>query len=147
MRTLRFVLDNSVVMAWCFEDEEQGYAEAVLNSLETGEAVVPAIWPLEVGNALLVAERKKRLGKADVIRFLTLVSALPITVEQESPERMLKEIIALARDWHLSTYDASYLDLAMRLGLPLATRDASLLNAAKKCRVPAYNPKTAGKKP
>ena len=147
MRTPRFVLDNSVVMAWCFEDEENGYAEAVLDSLEEGEAVVPAVWPLEVGNALLAAERKKRLGKADVIRFLTLVSALAIMVEQEIPERMLKEIIALARDRHLSTYDASYLDLAMRLGLPLATQDGSLLNAAKKCRVPAYNPKAAGKKP
>ena len=147
MRTPRFVLDNSVVMAWCFEDEEKGYTEAVLDSLESGEAVVPAVWPLEVGNALLAAERKKRLGKADVIRFLTLLSALAIMVEQESPERMLKEIIALARERHLSTYDASYLDLAMRLGLPLATQDGSLLNAAKKCRVPAYNPKAAGKKP
>jgi len=145
MRTPQFVLDNSVVMAWCFEDEEKGYAEAVLDSLEAGEAMVPAIWPLELGNALLVAERKKRLGKADVIRFLTLVSALAIMVEQESPERMLKEIIALARERHLSTYDASYLDLAMRLGLPLATQDGSLLNAARKCRVPAYHPKTAGK--
>ena len=146
MRTPQFVLDNSVVMAWCFEDEEKGYAEAVLDSLEAGEAVVPAVWPLEVGNALLVAERKNRLGKADVIRFLALVSTLAIMVEQESPERMLKEIIALARDRHLSTYDASYLDLAMRLGLPLATQESSLLDAAKECRAPIYDPKAAGKK-
>jgi predicted nucleic acid-binding protein len=81
----RFVVDNSVVMAWCFEDEPAGYAEAVLETLETCEAVVPAIWPLEVGNVLLAAERKKRLSEADVFRFLALLSDLPITVEQEFP--------------------------------------------------------------
>ena len=136
----RFVVDNSVVMSWCFEDEGSGYAEAVLESLETGEAFVPAVWPLEVGNVLLVAERKERLSEASVVRFLALVGGLPITVEQETPERMLKEIVSLAREHGLSTYDASYLDLAMRLGLPMSTRDASLMKAAKKCRVPAYEP-------
>ncbi len=140
----QFVVDNSVVMSWCFEDEGNSYAEAVLESLETGEAFVPAIWPLEMGNVLLVAERKKRLSEASVIRFLTLVNSLPITVEQETPERMLKEIISLAREHGLSTYDASYLDLAMRLGLPIATQDASLMKAAQKCRVPAYEPLSLG---
>jgi predicted nucleic acid-binding protein len=139
----RFVVDNSVIMSWCFEDEENGYAEAVLESLEAGEAFVPAIWPLEVGNGLLAAERKKRLSRASVVRFLALLGGLPITVEQETPERMLKEVVALAREHRLSTYDASYLDLAMRLDLPLSTRDISLLKAAKKCKVPAYEPARA----
>lgn len=139
----RFVVDNSVVMSWCFEDEGNSYAEAVLDSLETGEAFVPAIWPLEVGNVLLVAERKKRLSEASVVRFLALLGGLPITVEQETPERMLKEIVSLARKYGLSTYDASYLDLAMRLGLPISTRDASLIKGAKRCRVPAYEPARA----
>ncbi|MBI5117797.1 type II toxin-antitoxin system VapC family toxin, partial [Candidatus Poribacteria bacterium] len=71
-------------MAWCFEDEGNAYAEAVLETLESCEAVVPSIWPLEVGNILLVAERKKRLSEADVVRFLALLSNLPIMVEQES---------------------------------------------------------------
>jgi predicted nucleic acid-binding protein len=137
----RFVVDNSVVMSWCFEDEGDGYAEAVLESLYTGEAFVPAIWPLEVGNVLLVAKRKKRLSEASVVRFLELMGGLPITIEQEAPERMLKEIVSLAREHGLSTYDASYLDLAMRLGLPIATRDEPLARAAKKCRVPAFKPK------
>ena len=136
----RFVVDNSVVMSWCFEDERNRYADAVLESLETGEAFVPTIWPLEVGNVLLVAERKKRLSEASVIRFLALVTNLPITVEQETPERMLKEIVSLAREHELSTYDASYLDLAMRLGLPISTQDTSLMKAAKKCRVPIFEP-------
>jgi predicted nucleic acid-binding protein len=131
-----FVIDNSVVMTWCFQDQTSKYTEAALERLQTAEAYVPAIWPLEVGNVLLVAERKKILSKADVARFLSLVQSLPINVEQEGPERMLTEILALAREHHLSTYDASYLDLAMRLGLPLATQDKALTMAAKKCRVP-----------
>ncbi len=142
----RFVIDNSVVMGWCFENEGNRYAEAVLESLETGEALVPAIWPLEVGNVLLVAERKKRLSEASVVRFLALLNSLPITVEPEPPERMLKEIVSLARAYNLSTYDASYLDLAMRLGLPIATQDASLARAAKKCRVPAFDPESPREK-
>ena len=136
MRPTRFVVDNSVVMAWCFEDEASKYADVALECLENGEAVVPAIWPLEVGNVLLVAERKRRLGKADVVRFLELLTSLPLVVEQESPERMLTDIVALARDSQLSTYDASYLDLAMRSGLPIATQDKLLIKAAKKCGVP-----------
>jgi predicted nucleic acid-binding protein len=139
----RFVVHNSVVMSWCFDDEGNSYAEAVLESLEAGEAFVPAIWPLEVGNALLVAERKKRLSQASVVRFLELLGGLPIAVEQETPERMLKEIVSLAREHQLSTYDASYLDLAMRLGLPLSTLDTSLVNAAQKCQVTAYEPALA----
>jgi len=139
----RFVVDNSIVMSWCFEDEGNSYAEAVLESLEAGEAIVPAIWPLEAGNVLLVAERKKRLSQASVVRFLMLLGGLPISVEQETPERMLREIVSLAREHGLSTYDASYLDLAMRLDLPLATQDASLVKAAKKSKVPAYEPTSA----
>ena len=138
--SVQFVVDNSIVLSWCFEDEKNRYAEAVLESLVESEALVPAIWPLEVGNVLLAAERKKRLGEASVIRFLSLLNHLPITVEQETPERMFKEIVALARSYGLSTYDASYLDLAMRLGLPIATQDALLMAAAKQCRVPAFKP-------
>jgi predicted nucleic acid-binding protein len=135
-----FVVDNSVVMAWCFEDERNPYTEGVLDSLASGEAVVPAIWPLEVGNVLLVAERKGRLSEASVVRLLALLNNLPITVEQETPERMLKETLLLAREHGLSTYDASYLDLAMRLGLPISTQDSSLRRAAKKCRVALFDP-------
>ncbi len=138
--SVRFVVDNSVVMSWCFEDEGNSYAEAVLESLEAGEAFVPAIWPLEVGNVLLVAERKNRLSQASVVRFLELLGGLPINVEQETPERMLREIISLAREHRISTYDASYLDLAMRLDLPLSTYDTSLVEAAKACKVPVYEP-------
>jgi len=93
-----------------------------------------------VGNVLLVAERTKRLSEASGVHFLALVGDLPITVEQETPGRMLKEIVSLAREYGLSTYDTSYLDLAMRLGLPISTQNGSLMKAAKKCRVPTYEP-------
>lgn len=140
MTVEQFVVDNSVVMSWFFEDEWTSYSEAVLDSLADGEAFVPGIWPLEVGNALLVAERKKRLGEASVVRFLELISNLPLSVEQETPDRMLREIISLAREQGISTFDASYLDLAMRMDLPMSTLDASMQKAARRLKVPAYNP-------
>jgi predicted nucleic acid-binding protein len=131
-----FVIDNSVVMTWCFKDQTNRYTDAILDRLEVSTAVVPSIWPLEVGNVLLVAERKKSLSEADSTRFVALLSELPIMIEQEPPERMMKEILALAREHQLSTYDASYLDLAMRKGLAIATLDSTLIAAAKRSQVP-----------
>ncbi len=136
-----FVIDNSVVMAWCFKDETSQYADHILDSLEDSSGFVPSIWPLEVCNVLLVAERKKRISEAGSTRFIALLAELPIIVEQESPERMIKEIYALARKHKLSSYDASYLDLAMRKGLPIATLDKNLLSAAKRSKVPILSGK------
>ena len=130
-----FVLDNSVVMSWCFEDEENQYADAVLDRLSEATAFVPSIWSLEVVNVLLAAERKKRLNEADSVRFITLLSQLPIMVEHERPERIMKDLLALARANNLSSYDASYLNLSMRKGFPLATLDTRLREAAKKTEV------------
>lgn len=131
-----FVIDNSVVMSWCFKDETNNYADTVLDRLTEAVAVVPSIWPLEVANVLLVAERQKRLGESDSIRFITLLSQLPIVVEQERPEMMMKELLALARANNLSSYDVSYLDLAMRKGFPIATIDNELIEAARRIDVP-----------
>ena len=127
-----FVLDCSVAMAWCFSDESDAYSEAVLDGLADNEALVPSLWPLEVGNVLLVAERRRRLTAAHTTRFLELLSALPITIDKETPEYALGRILSLAREHSLSSYDATYLELAMRAGLPLATRDARLIKAAKR---------------
>jgi predicted nucleic acid-binding protein len=130
----QFVVDNSVVMSWCFKDETNNYADTVLERLTESAAVVPSIWSLEVVNVLLVAERQKRLSESDSIRFLTLLSQLPIFVEYERPE-MMKELLALARSNNLSSYDASYLDLAMRKGFPIATLDKRLIEAARRIDV------------
>ncbi len=125
-----FVVDNSVVMSWCFKDEANSYADSILERLLDAPAYVPSVWPLEVVNVLLVAERKKCLCEADSIRFISLLSQLPIFVQHESPGKMLKDLLGLARVHGLSSYDASYLDLAMTKGLPLATLDKRLRKAA-----------------
>ena len=125
-----FVLDCSVAMAWCFEDEAAGYADRVLKKLVTREAVVPAIWPLEVANVLLVGERRKRLTKADSSRFLELLQGLPITIDVQATSRAFGDIMSVARSLTISAYDAAYVELAMREGLPLATLDDSLNKAA-----------------
>jgi predicted nucleic acid-binding protein len=97
--------------------------------------MVPSVWPLEIGNAMVVAERRGRLKEADTVRFLTLLRQLPIAVECESVERVFSDVVRLAREQRISVYDASYLDLAMRLGVPLATQDEELRQAAAKCGV------------
>ena len=134
-----FVVDNSVVMSWCFKDEESQYAVSILKRLIKSTGIVPSIWPLEVSNVLLVSERKGRITEAGSTRFLALLAELPIIVDQEPPERVLKEIFALAREYKLSSYDASYLDLAMRKGLSLATLDKNLIAAAMLSKVPLVN--------
>ena len=131
-----FVIDNSVVMSWCFKDEISQYADGVLDLLQESTAFVPSIWPLEVANVLIVAERKRRLRQADSVRFMTLLSQLPIIVEYERTGTIMNDLLVLARANNLSSYDASYLDLSMRRGLPIATMDTRLIKAAKKSNVP-----------
>ncbi len=132
----RFVVDNSVVMTWCFQDEVAPYAEAVLDSLVEASAVVPPIWPLEVINVLLVAERNGRLHEADSVRFVTLLGQLPIMIDRSWPERLMKDLLALGRTHNLSSYDTAYLELAMRQGIPIATLDQKLIKAAGQIDLP-----------
>lgn len=126
----RFIIDNSVVMSWCFKDQANAYGDSILERLIESAAYVPSVWPLEVVNVLLSAERKKYISQADSVRFICLLSELPIYLENESPDKSMKELLGLARAHDLSSYDASYLDLAMKKGLPLATLDEKLRKAA-----------------
>lgn len=128
-----FVLDCSVGMAWCFEDEADRYADGVLDRLVDESALVPPLWPLEIANVLVVAERRRRLRRSDSARFLELVGALPIAVDTATPNP--SHLLAVAREHSLSAYDAAYLALAMREGIPLATRDRALGKAARRCGV------------
>ena len=134
----RFVMDCSVTMAWCFEDEADPYADKVLGALGVQEAVVPGLWPLEVANVLLVAERKKRLSSADSAKFLDFLSQLSIEVDATAPVRGDSGLIGVARQYGLSAYDGAYLSLAMREGVPLATRDKALRAACKKSGVRSF---------
>lgn len=123
------MLDASVTLAWAFEDEADEYSDSVLDSLENEGAVVPGIWSLEIANVLAVGERRGRLSPADSARFIALLEALPVSVEP-GPERMA-EIVPLAREAGTSAYDTAYLALAMRRGLPLASRDEKLRRASE----------------
>ena len=128
-----FVLDCSVGMAWCFEDEADRYADGVLDRLVEESALVPPLWPLEIANVLIVAERRRRLRRSDSARFLELVGALPIEVDTATPDP--SHLLAVVREHGLSAYDAAYLALAMREGIPLATRNRALDKAARRCGV------------
>jgi len=135
--TRRCVLDASVTLAWCFPDESTAYTEAVLDSLAGGaEAVAPAIWPFEVANALLVAERRKRITVAQVTSVLQRIANLPITVDPVQTDHVFRQILLLARQEQLTEYDAAYLELALRAGLPLATLDDRLRRAARNTGIP-----------
>lgn len=107
----------------------------ILTRLAQATAVVPSIWPLEGANVLLVVERQKRLSESDSMRFLVLLSQLPLRVERAQTEKMIAQLLTLAGTGNLSSYDASYLDLAMRGGFPLATLDGRLIEAARRIDV------------
>jgi predicted nucleic acid-binding protein len=128
----RFVLDASVAVAWCFDDESTPFTEGVLDLLSAGaEVLTPAIWPLEVANVLLVAERRKRISVAQVTALLRQIAELPIFVEPIQPDRAFEQILSVARQQQLTEYDAAYVELALRGALPLATLDENLRRAAR----------------
>jgi predicted nucleic acid-binding protein len=127
----RFVLDASLAVAWCFEDESTKFTEAILDLLSDGtEAVVPSIWPLEIANALLASERRKRIAQAQVAPILRSIASLPISVIPVDAKQAFEHILPIARQQNLSEYDATYLELALRQELPLATLDSALQRSA-----------------
>jgi predicted nucleic acid-binding protein len=109
--TKQFVLDASVAVAWCFEDEATKFTEGVLDLFSTGaEALVPSIWPLEIANALLVAGRRKRIALAQVAALLQRIAGLPISIMPVDAARAFEQILSVARQQELSEYDASILN-------------------------------------
>lgn len=132
------VLDASVTLAWFFKDEADPYADAVAARFPGVQAVVPAIWPLEVANAVLMGERRNRSTEAQAARWLGYLNSLPIVVDDEAPDRAWSDLLRLARAQGLSVYDAAYLELALRRALPLATLDDKLKAAAASVGIAAY---------
>ena len=125
-------------MAWLFEDEATRTTEALLDRLTTEEALVPTLWTYEVGNVLLMAERRKRITEAQGRRFTQLLESLPIRISDPHLNSLWNNAVVVAREHDLSVYDGTYLDLAMREGIPLATRDKALKKAAKKLGIEVY---------
>jgi predicted nucleic acid-binding protein len=133
-----FILDSSVTLIWAFDDESSSYGEKLLDQMPKLQAYVPTLWSFEVSNALLVGERRERLKPADTLRFLALLAAFPINIDSETTARASSDTVNLARIYNLSIYDAAYLEVAIRKGLPLATVDNKLKSAAQLVGVPAY---------
>lgn len=131
-----FVLDCSITMAWCFEDESNDYTDSILDSFQATTAIVPTIWPLEVANVLLLAKKNKRITEIQSANFIDGLSALPIIVDQTTTARAMHSIFILADQAGLTIYDAAYLELAMREEIPLLTLDKGLIKAAKKLNIP-----------
>lgn len=126
-----FVLDCSVTMAWCFLDETSSYAKRARAMLEDNEAKVPMLWPIEVANTLCIAERQKRINKYESMRFKSLLNELPISLDDKTASKALEDTLDIARNINITVYDATYLELALRDNIPIATLDKKLQKAAQ----------------
>jgi predicted nucleic acid-binding protein len=128
-----FVIDASITAAWLLPDEKNSLAEQCLDAFESDHALVPGIWRYETRNLMLIAERRQRLSPQETQAALEVVARYPIhqdTVPEEAA------IVRLARKHALTFYDAAYLELALRRGVPLATLDARLGRAARAETIP-----------
>ena len=128
----RFVLDNTVTMAWCFAEEGTEFTKTLLSRLSnlTDSAVVPALWLYEVANVVELAVRKGRIPGEKALAFLDSLADLPIEVENPSRTQVFVTVRTLAGQYQLTGYDAAYLELAIRHQLPLASLDKALSRAA-----------------
>ncbi len=136
-----FVLDDSVAMRWLLANDkvsDQRYAESVLISLANADALVPNLWHLEAANVLLGASNRGDIEISDLERFTVQLENLPITVDTLTANQVFGHTISLARAYRLSSYDAAYMELSLREGLPLATLDKDLRKAAKRANIDIY---------
>lgn len=131
-----FVLDCSVTLTWVFSGEATAKTDALHTSLSTSAAWVPALWALEVSNVLCMSERTGKIKTADALQFKELLMKLPIYVDDTTMHQAFQTISMLAREHGLTVYDATYLELAIRKSLPLATLDKKLIEAASRVGAP-----------
>lgn len=125
-----FVLDASVTMAWCFPDEATTLTSGLLDRMKTEAAAIPAVWYLEITNALAVAERKGRIPPVEVARFIALLEQCDLEADDQPANQAFTHLLPLCRGHRLTSYDAAYLELALRRHLPLASLDDDLRAAA-----------------
>ena len=125
-------------MAWCFDDDPTGYSVSVLKHLDSEAAITPSIWPLEVVNTLLVAERSKQFDQQRSVAFIRLLETLPVSVIDDQAADILHSVATLAREQAISSYDASYVRLAVREGAPLATIDGGMRGACQRLGVTLF---------
>jgi predicted nucleic acid-binding protein len=130
------VLDTSIALAWCFEDEQTPGKMELLDRVTEAGAVVPQLWPLEALNGLLAAQRRGRLDAALRKRLAGFLRGLPIAIDEDTTRQVWSATVGLAESYGLTVYDAAYLELAIRLGVPLASGDIALRAAADGAGVP-----------
>ena len=138
---MRLVLDASVVLSWFVERpdaQEVALAAEVLTNVERGEAVVPLLWFAEIANGLLVAEARNLANSNKTAKFLGELAAMPIAEDSVRPRHVQREVLSLGRRYGLTAYDATYLELTLRIGVPLATFDQKLAEAARTAGVRVF---------
>lgn len=133
--TTAIVVDASMAMAWCFLDEATPATRKLYNEMSSTSAVVPAWWYIELTNVLYLAEKSRRIPTDRVVEFIEMIEDLGVEIDHDAPTRAFSHLLPLCRDHRLTSYDAMYLDLAVRRKLPLATLDEPLRKAAKKLGV------------
>lgn len=130
-----FVFDSSIALFWCFENEATGATRQLPEHLRAEPAAVPNLWYVEIADVLALAERRQRITAAETAQFIALLEELEIDVDEATWTRAFTRILDLAREERLTAYDAAYLELAMRLGVPLASKDGDLCDAAERLGV------------
>ena len=133
---MKFVVDSSVTLSWCFHDEQSTANEALLRSVVPGDLHVPPIWHLEMTNVLGVALRQGRLKIEEMPKLAELFRSLQIRTDRTLYELHATPLLELMQQFRLTAYDAGYLELSLRLRLPLATFDLQIREAADRCGVP-----------
>lgn len=127
---MSLVLDSSVTLSWCFQDESTSATDELLDRVGAIGAVCPALWPLEVSNGLLMSERRGRVDPLRRQQLLNFIRDLPVEIDVDGVSRVWGPINQLALRFTLTAYDAAYLELAQRLELPLASLDQAMRSAA-----------------
>ena len=140
---MKFVLDNSVTMRWLFGDgshEDREYSLHVLEHMKNGQAgaLVPGLWALEMANLMARGEARSILDEARSSEFLSLLQRMDVTEDSRTFSQAFSHTLHLSRRYSLSAYDAAYLELALRLGLPLATLDRELREAQRHAGIPLF---------
>jgi predicted nucleic acid-binding protein len=136
----QWIVDASLTLGWYLKDEDdRTYNVAILAGLKANEALVPFLWTYEVANGLVMAHRRKRLAESDIATILESLKALPITVDSPDANRVV-QLPVLALKHQLTAYDTAYIELALRLKLPIATQDTAMKRAMISCGIETVRP-------
>ena len=130
-----FVVDASVILTWHDPRENNSYADEILDCLEKETAITPPLCCLEVNNILRLFEKKELITALDLEKAILFIGSLPILRDRAAVDFSMPLVLRFSREYSLTVYDACYLELAVRLNLPLASLDNDLINAAKTAKV------------